>query len=635
MVDSAGGHQPTQGWLVWRSAWAGRNGCKSRGELMAAESLAEGKVIETRIPARLDRLPWTNWHWLVLLGLGTVWILDGLEVTIVGSIASRLTEKGSGITITESQIGTAAAVYVAGACVGALFFGWLADRMGRKKLFLITLTLYLVATVATAFTSTFLLFALCRFFTGGGIGGEYAAINSAIDELIPARVRGTVDLIINGSFWVGTAFGAALSLVLLDEKLFPADVGWRLAFGLGAVLAVGILFVRRNVPESPRWMFIHGHNKDAEKLVGEIEDDVEASTGSELKPARRSIKVREQETVGFLTIARTVFGAYPRRTIVGLSLFIGQAFLYNAVFFTYALVLTTFYGLSSGSVPLYIIPFAVGNFLGPLVLGRLFDSVGRKPMIAGCYVVSGLLLAVTAFLFKQGVWTAQTQTAAWCVIFFFASAGASAAYLTVSEIFPMETRALAIAFFYAVGTGIGGITGPLLFGKLVATGDASQVFWGYLLGAVLMVGAGLVEAFIGIEAAQRNLEDVAKPLSAEAAEGAETADEDRAATERRPAVQPQSRVRGRMRFGPSESGTSWSPVLQSSSRAVPDEDTDDEVAALVSALREAGPQGLERRDLGNRVHCRYWGPGRYRRALGIAQSRGDVRRTARSHFAAG
>ena len=488
---------------------------------MAAESLAEGRVIETRIPARLDRLPWTNWHWLVLVGLGTVWILDGLEVTIVGSIASRLTEAGSGIKITESQIGVAASTYVAGACLGALFFGWLADRMGRKKLFLITLAVYLVATVATAFTSTFLLFAVCRFFTGAGIGGEYAAINSAIDELIPARVRGTVDLIINGSFWVGTAFGAALSLVLLDESLFAADLGWRLAFGLGAVLAVGILLVRRNVPESPRWMFIHGRSDEAEKLVGEIERQVEESTGSELKPARRSIKVREQESVGFLTIARTVFGAYPRRTIVGLSLFTGQAFLYNAVFFTYALVLTTFYGVSSSSVPLYIIPFAVGNFLGPLVLGRLFDTVGRKPMIAGCYIVSGLLLAITAVLFKQDVWSAQTQTAAWCVIFFFASAGASAAYLTVSEIFPMETRAMAIAFFYAVGTAIGGITGPLLFGKLVATKDVGQVFWGYILGAALMVGAGIVQAVIGIEAAQKNLEDVAKPLSAEAAEGAE------------------------------------------------------------------------------------------------------------------
>jgi MFS family permease len=608
-------------------------------ENVATESLAEGRVIETRIPARLDRLPWTSWHWLVLLGLGTVWILDGLEVTIVGSIASRLTEAGSGIKINESQIGVAASTYVAGACLGALFFGWLADRMGRKKLFLITLAVYLVATVATAFTSTFLLFAVCRFFTGAGIGGEYAAINSAIDELIPARVRGTVDLIINGSFWVGTAFGAALSLVLLDESLFSADLGWRLAFGLGAVLAIGILLVRRNVPESPRWMFIHGRSEDAEKLVSEIERQVEESTGSELKPARRSIKVREQESVGFLTIARTVFGAYPRRTIVGLSLFTGQAFLYNAVFFTYALVLTTFYGVSSSSVPLYIIPFAVGNFLGPLVLGRLFDTVGRKPMIAGCYIVSGLLLAITAALFKQGVWSAQSQTAAWCVIFFFASAGASSAYLTVSEIFPMETRAMAIAFFYAVGTAIGGITGPLLFGKLVATKDAGQVFWGYILGAALMVGAGIVQAVMGIEAAQKNLEDVAKPLSAEAAEGAE--DEQRptadagAQAERRPAAQPPRRTRQRARFGPSESGTSWSPILQSSSRAVPDEDTDDEVAALVGALREAGPDGLERRALGARVNCRQWGPGRYRRALGIAERRGDILRSGRSRFVAG
>jgi MFS family permease len=325
-----------------------------------------------------------------------------------------------------------------------------------------------------------------------------------------------------------------------------------------------------------------------------------------------------------------VFGAYPRRTIVGLSLFTGQAFLYNAVFFTYALVLTTFYGVSSSSVPLYIIPFAVGNFLGPLVLGRLFDTVGRKPMIAGCYIVSGLLLAITAFLFKQDVWSAQTQTAAWCVIFFFASAGASAAYLTVSEIFPMETRAMAIAFFYAVGTAIGGITGPLLFGKLVATEDVGQVFWGYILGASLMVGGGIGQASIGVGAAQKNLEDVAKPLSAEAAEGAESAE-----GERRPAAKPLGRPRHRARFGPSESGTSWSPILQSSSRAVPDEDTNDEVAALVGALREAGPDGLERRVLGTRVNYHQWGPGRYRRALGIAERRGDILRSGRSRFVAG
>ena len=331
-----------------------------------------------------------------------------------------------------------------------------------------------MATTATAFSQSFLMFAIFRFFTGAGIGGEYAAINSAIDELIPARVRGTVDLIINGSFWLGTAAGAALSIVLLNENIFAADVGWRLAFGLGAVLGVGILLVRRNVPESPRWMFIHGQVEDAEKLVDGIEEEVKESAGvDELKEPKRSIKVREQESVGFIQIAKTVFGAYPKRTVVGLSLFIGQAFLYNAVFFTYALVLGTFYDVKPASVGWYIIPFALGNFAGPLVLGRLFDSVGRKPMIAGTYILSGALLVITAFLFKAGVWSAWSQTAAWSVIFFFASAGASSAYLTVSEIFPMETRALAIAFFYAVGTAIGGITGPLLFGKLVESGKES------------------------------------------------------------------------------------------------------------------------------------------------------------------
>jgi len=615
---------------------------------MATQEMAQGRIVETRIPARLDRLPWARWHWMVLVGLGTVWILDGLEVTIVGTISSRLTEKGSGLEITDSQIGLAAAIYVAGACFGALFFGWLADRMGRKKLFLITLALYIAATVATAFSGSFLMFAVCRFFTGAGIGGEYAAINSAIDELIPARVRGTVDLIINGSFWLGTAMGAALSIPLLNDSLFPVDVGWRLAFGLGAILGFAILLVRRNVPESPRWMFIHGRAKEAEALVDDIERQVKESAGvDELKEPKKAIKVREQQTIGFLTIAKTVFGAYPRRTIVGLSLFIGQAFLYNAVFFTYALVLGTFYGVKPDAVGYYIIPFAIGNFLGPLVLGRLFDSVGRKPMIAGTYIVSGVLLIVTAFLFRAGVWSAETQTAAWCVIFFFASAGASSAYLTVSEIFPMETRALAIAFFYAVGTAAGGITGPLLFGKLVASEDAGQVFWGYMLGAALMIAGGIVQAVIGVEAAQKDLEEVAKPLSAKAAEAAEGADgeadagrsadagDERADRRRARELEPRfDRPRGRehgRRFGPSEARASWSPVLQSSSR-VPDEDVDDEVDAIVAALREAGPDGLERRALGDRVNCRLWGPGRFRHALWMAQQRGRIRPASRGRY---
>jgi MFS family permease len=613
---------------------------------MATESMAKGRIIETRIPARLDRLPWARWHWMVLAGLGTVWILDGLEVTIVGTISSRLTEKGSGLEITDSQVGLAAAIYVAGACCGALFFGWLADRLGRKKLFLITLALYILATVATAFSTSFLMFGIFRFFTGAGIGGEYAAINSAIDELIPARVRGTVDLIINGSFWLGTAVGAALSIPLLNENLFSASLGWRLAFGLGAILGFTILLVRRNVPESPRWMFIHGHAKEAEELVDDIERQVMESTGvRELKEPKKAIKVREQESVGFITIAKTVFGAYPRRTVVGLSLFIGQAFLYNAVFFTYALVLGTFYGVKPNAVGWYIIPFAIGNFLGPLVLGRLFDSVGRKPMIAGTYILSGALLIVTAFLFKSGAWSAETQTAAWCVIFFFASAGASSAYLTVSEIFPMETRALAIAFFYAVGTAAGGITGPLLFGKLVETKDPGQVFWGYMLGAVLMIAAGVVQALIGVEAARRDLEEIATPLSAEAAEGegeGEPAgegdrdrDHDRDAARRQRELEPRFErprrpARG-ARFGPSEARSSYSPVQQSSSRG-PDEDVDEEVATIVAALDAAGPEGLDRRALGERVNCRLWGPGRFRHALAVAQQRGAIRPSSRGRY---
>ena len=475
---------------------------------------AQTEVIETRIPGRLDRLPWSRWHWMIVIGLGTVWILDGLEVTIVGAIASRLTDPASGLGLSDSQVGLAAAIYVLGACLGALFFGFLTDRFGRKKLFIITLVLYLVATVLTAFSMNPLWFYACRFFTGAGIGGEYAAINSAIDELIPARLRGRVDLIINGSFWLGTMFGAALSLLLLNKDLFSANLGWRLAFGLGAVLGLGILLVRRHVPESPRWLFIHGHNDHAEELVGDIEQRVEEETGRQLDQVDESIKIRQRHSIGFGVIAHTAFKRYPKRTVLGLSLFVGQAFLYNAVFFTQALVLSTFFGVKDDVVPAYIIPFAFGNLLGPVLLGRLFDSVGRRPMITLCYVLSGVLLIGTGLLFNAGVLSAATLTACWVVVFFFASAGASAAYLTGSEIFPMETRAMALAFFYAVGTGIGGVTGPALFGKLVETEKEVNVMYGYLLGAVLMIAAGIAEWFIGVEAAGRSLEDVAKPLTA-------------------------------------------------------------------------------------------------------------------------
>jgi MFS family permease len=483
---------------------------------------AETATIETRIPARLDRLPWSNFHWLIVIGLGTVWILDGLEVTIVGSVGSRLTEAGSGIPISTAQIGTAAAFYVAGACVGALFFGQLTDRFGRKKLFIITLGVYIVATAATAFSFAPWYFFAARFFTGAGIGGEYAAINSAIDELIPARVRGRVDLIINGSYWLGSAAGSAAALFFLDTGIFSIDVGWRLAFGLGVVLGFTILIVRRNVPESPRWLFIHGREEEAEAIVDGVESDVEEETGEELPEPEGEIKVRQRESIPFREIARTAFKLYPKRAVLGLALFVGQAFIYNGVTFNLGTLFTTFFDVSSSIVPVFIIIYALGNFLGPVLLGRLFDTLGRKPMIAGTYLGSAAASVILAVLFVNGVLGLWAFEAMLVLTFFLASAGASAAYLTVSEIFPMETRALAIAFFYAVGTAIGGITGPLLFGHLIESGSRDQVIIAFLIGAGVMAIGGVAELFFGVKAEQAELEDIAQPLTAdEAEEGSE------------------------------------------------------------------------------------------------------------------
>jgi MFS family permease len=347
-----------------------------------------------------------------------VWILDGLEVTIVGAVGATLTLPNSGLHLSTADIGYAGSIYIAGACSGSLFFGYLTDRFGRKKLFMITLGVYLAATALTALSFSAWWFFLFRFITGAGIGGEYAAINSAIDELIPARVRGRVDLIINGSYWVGTAAGAAATLVLLNPKLLAVDLGWRLCFALGVVLALVILLVRRNVPESPRWLFIHGREKQADDIVTDIEQQVRSSAGiSELPEPEEEITVRQRHAIGFITIARTLLGRYPRRSALSFSLFIGQAFLYNAIFFTYAIALTTFYHVASASVGLYLLPFAAGNFAGPLLLGRFFDTFGRKIMISGTYILSGVLLAVTAWLFDQGTLTATTQTAAWVIIF--------------------------------------------------------------------------------------------------------------------------------------------------------------------------------------------------------------------------
>ncbi|MET9650869.1 MFS transporter [Streptomyces sp. NPDC006460] len=479
-------------------------------------------TVTTKVPARLDRLPWSRWHWMIVIGLGTVWILDGLEVTIVGNMAGRLSEDGSGLPITDAQVtGTAAALYVAGACSGALFFGWLTDRYGRKKLFLITLAVYLAGTALTALSFSVWWFFLFRFLTGFGIGGEYAAINSAIDELIPSKYRGRVDLIINGSYWLGAMGGALLSVVALDTDIFAINVGWRLAFGLGVVLGLVILLVRRHVPESPRWMFIHGRSEGAEELVTSVEHQVEEEKGIALPEPENSITIEQRKSIGFIEIARTLFRSYPKRAVLGFSLFIGQAFLYNAITFGFGSILEKFFDVPTGNTGYYFAVIAFGNFLGPLLLGRLFDTVGRRTMIAGTYILSGLLLFGTAWLFDRGSLDATTMTACWCVVLFFASAGASSAYLTVSEIFPMETRAMAIAFFYAIGTAAGGISGPLIFAELTESGVVGDAVLAFCIGAALMVLAGLVALFFAVAAEGRSLEDIATPLSAKSAEPAD------------------------------------------------------------------------------------------------------------------
>ncbi len=588
---------------------------------------AESRVLETNIPARLDRLPWSRFHWLVVIGLGTVWILDGLEVTIVGSVAARLAEAGSGIELGAGQIGTAAAFYVAGACIGALFFGQLTDRFGRKRLFLITLLLYIAATVATAFSFAPWYFFAARFLTGAGIGGEYAAINSAIDELIPARVRGRVDLMINGSYWFGAAVGGVAALFFLNESVFAGDVGWRLAFGTGALLGFVILLVRRNVPESPRWLFIHGREDEAEKIVDGIEHEVEEESDEKLPEPEGTIKVRQRDRIPFSTIARTAFADYPRRTVLGLSLFVGQAFIYNAITFDLGTLLSTYFGVGSSSVPYYTVLFAVANLMGPLVLGRLFDTVGRKPMVAGTYLGSAAVVGVLAIVMSGGNPLTTWSFMAFVIgTFFLASAGASAAYLTVSEIFPMETRALAIAFFYAIGTAAGGITGPLLFGHLIASGDTDTLAKGFYIAAAVMAVGGMAELFFGVAAERKPLEDIAKPLTAEEAEG-EAGDGSREARRGgEPGAPAPAPARARFRPGPGRYGYSPMPIGSTAYSHAADE-LGPEVAAISAALTRHGE--LSRDELARLVGARRWGPGRFRSALRRAELEGVARRVAR------
>ncbi|WP_439497805.1 MFS transporter [Bosea sp. (in: a-proteobacteria)] len=478
---------------------------------MTPPQAAPPEVIITDIPVRLDRLPWSGFHTLVVVALGVTWILDGLEVTLAGSISGALKESPT-LRFTNTEIGLAGAAYIAGAVLGALFFGWLTDRLGRKKLFTITVLVYLSATAATAFSWNVTSFLIFRFFTGMGIGGEYTAINSTIQELVPARVRGWVDLVINGSFWVGAALGAIGAIILLDPAIIDPELGWRLAFFTGSALGLIILVLRRWIPESPRWLISHGRADEAAKIVARIE--AQAGVTYHVDEGLPQMRLRPRAATPLGEVFHSLFVTHRPRALVGLTLMVSQAFFYNAIFFTYALILTDFYQVPSQMIGWFILPFAAGNFLGPLILGRLFDTLGRRVMIAATYAISALLLAGTGYLFAQDAVTATQLTMCWSVVFFFASAAASSAYLTVSETFPVEMRALAIAVFYAIGTGAGGIAGPWLFGALIDTGSRGSVFGGYLLGAALMLIAAIVAALYAVRAERRALEEVARPLNA-------------------------------------------------------------------------------------------------------------------------
>lgn len=596
-------------------------------------------TIDTKIPRRLDRLPWSRWHWFIVISLGTVWILDGLEVTIKGAVGAQISESLGFSTVSVAAL---ASIYLFGAISGALVWGYLTDRFGRRKLFMITLSVYMVGVIGTALAGlwglgfAYIWFGVARFLTGFGIGGEYAAVNSTIDELMPARVRGWVALGINGSWWFGAMIAAALGYLFL--LVFPSDVGWRVAFGMGLLIAVGVLLLRFYVPESPRWLITHAQPDEADRVMDRIEANVDEETEEPLpEPYDEPLQLRMRRSTGFIQIAKTTFGVYPKRSIVAYTLMVGQAFLYNAIFFTYGLMLTTYYGISPTTVGLFLIPFAASNFLGAIVLGRFFDTLGRRLMIPLTFIVAGVCTVITGYLFAIGLLGALALTLAWVVIFFFATAGASAAYLTMSETFPMEIRAMVIGFFYAAGTATGGITGPLLYGALITPGNRWSMFIGYVIGAGIMIAAGLIHRFLGVEAGQQSLEDVAAPLSLEEAREqarqrergeqppteptTETRPEQ--AEERPEPAEEEVQVRAPAPR-PYRQRTMTSNLPLSIQIPREDWDIDAEIEKLVRALDQDGPAA--RRELSRRVRSRYWGPGRFRQALRVALAEQRIER---------
>lgn len=486
---------------------------------MTTDTSVQEKPVRSLIPARMHDMPWSRFHWMVIFGLGTAWILDGLEIQIV---AAGGFEKS--LDMTAADVGLAGTVYLVGEVVGALFFGRMTDTLGRKKLFTMTLAVYLVASGLAAFSPNMWVFLVLRFIAGTGIGGEYSAVNSAIDELIPGKYRGRVDLAINGTYWFGAGVGAFASYWLLDPSIVGEGIGWRIAFLLGPVLGLGIIYLRRHIPESPRWMVTHGRFEHAEEVVSGIEDEVRAE-GKELPDLdmeRDGMWLKAREGLTPRQLVYVFFQMYPTRTVLGATLMITQSFLYNAIFFTYSLVLQNFYGQTASSAAVYFFPFALGNLLGPLLLGPLFDTVGRRKMIGGCYAFAAIVLTVSAFLFQADALTATTHTIFWCVAFFFASAGASAGYLTVSEIFPLEVRGQAISYFFATAQIFGAI-GPVFYGWLIGDGsDRGPMFWGYLIASGIMLLGAIVAAVWGVDAEGKSLEEIAPPLTSFDEDGNET-----------------------------------------------------------------------------------------------------------------
>lgn len=477
---------------------------------MTSASGTKDGTVRSLVPARMDRLPWTKFHWSVVVGLGVSWILDGLEIQIVSNAGFK-----ADLGLSNQEVASLGSVYLIGQVVGALVFGRMSDRLGRRKLFILTLAIYLIGSGIAGLAQDWWFLAVFRFVAGLGIGGEYAAINSAIDELIPSKYRGHVDIAINGTYWGGAALGAAANIYLLDTAYFAENVGWRIGFFLGPVLGIAIIFLRRHIPESPRWLMTHGKEQEADETVARIEAEVERESGRKLEPVpdSKALTVTPMDRVGFLTIARVLLKQYPTRTLVGATMMITQAFLYNAIFFTYALVLTSFFGLKTSETSVYFFPFAIGNLLGPIILGRFFDTWGRRQMIFLTYLVSGLVLATSAFLFRADAISATVQVVFWCVSFFFASAGASSAYLTVSEIFPLELRSQAISYFFALAQVFGALA-PTIYGAFIGEGASREpLFWGYLLGSAVMIIGGVVALVFGVDAARKGLEDITQPLS--------------------------------------------------------------------------------------------------------------------------